>query len=183
MPSHSQSAFKFSNFHGFTIVEALISITIIVLISTLSLPNLRRFNDDQQLKSDTEKLVTVLRLAQSNAQNRIQPSQSFTGCTDPLQAVNWQVLFDPANRLYKMGYICDYASHNVAITTPQLTNSLSVGVNMQLPTGCQNFVDFYQNTSYSNCFSSGTFNITLSSTKTSTIRTITVNQGGSISVQ
>lgn len=68
---------------GFTLIEILITISIVLLITTMAVPNLKRFSQDQELDEAASNLVQVLRLAQSSAYSSVrcsngQPSSSWT---------------------------------------------------------------------------------------------------------
>lgn len=68
---------------GFTLIEILITISIILLIAAVAVPNLKRFTSGQQLDEAASNLVQVLRLAQSSAYSSVrcsneQPSSSWT---------------------------------------------------------------------------------------------------------
>ncbi len=52
---------------GFTIIEILIAVTIIVLITVVALPNLRNFNQGQDVDNARSALFDDLRLAKSKA--------------------------------------------------------------------------------------------------------------------
>ncbi len=69
---------------GFTLVEVLVAISILVIIGAVSVPNLMHFNESQILQNTTSDLVRVLRQAQSSA-------NSHTQCTSVLIAKDWEV--------------------------------------------------------------------------------------------
>lgn len=68
---------------GFTLIEILVTISIVLLIAAVGVPNLKRFTSDQQLDEAASNLVQVLKLAQSSANSSVrclngQPSSSWT---------------------------------------------------------------------------------------------------------
>lgn len=52
---------------GFTLIEILISITIIILFSGITLAYYNNFTEDQKLKSESKRLISVLALARKMA--------------------------------------------------------------------------------------------------------------------
>jgi len=59
------------NSNAFTLIELLITITIIALVSAIVIPGLRNFNRGQELDVGTSMLYDGLRLAQSKANSSI----------------------------------------------------------------------------------------------------------------
>jgi len=62
---------------GFTLLEILVAISIIVLLSSLGLASYVKFNRRQIVEQSTAKIVSELRLAQSFAANQQKPE---SGC-------------------------------------------------------------------------------------------------------
>lgn len=54
---------------GFTLIELLVVVGIIILVLTISVPSFRTFSRKQTLKSEAEKMVARLELAQSKAKS------------------------------------------------------------------------------------------------------------------
>lgn len=67
---------------GFTLIEIITAMLIISVIFAAAFPNLRRFNQGQDLEAATSELIQVLKLAQSNAMSEIScgtfPANSWT---------------------------------------------------------------------------------------------------------
>lgn len=57
---------------GFTLIEIIVTIGIIILVSTVTLPNLRQFNEDQKLESASSEFIQTLKQAQSGARSSIR---------------------------------------------------------------------------------------------------------------
>lgn len=78
------------NSKGFTLIEILVAIAIIGLIGVVAIPNYRKFQEDQQVTTDSGNLVQALKLAQSNALTSVQSPQ----CSPPSFSVTvgWDVL-------------------------------------------------------------------------------------------
>lgn len=52
---------------GFTLIEILIAISIVVIVSAVALPNLRNFSNDQDLDNKISELKNILRKGQSSS--------------------------------------------------------------------------------------------------------------------
>lgn len=57
---------------GFTLVELLIAILIIAVISTVTIPNIKKFGTDQQLNDAANNIINVLKQAQSGDMSDIR---------------------------------------------------------------------------------------------------------------
>lgn len=60
-----------TNSFGFTLVEIITAMLIIAVIFAAAFPNLRRFNQGQELDSSVSDLIQALKLTQSNAMSNI----------------------------------------------------------------------------------------------------------------
>lgn len=74
---------------GFTLVEVLVAITILALIGAVAIPNLRQFNQSQEVDNASADLLRVLRQAQSSASSGTA-CESSVG-TNPIVALYWGV--------------------------------------------------------------------------------------------
>ncbi|EKD90596.1 MAG: hypothetical protein ACD_30C00112G0037 [uncultured bacterium] len=52
---------------GFTLIEILVAISIVVIVSAVALPNLRNFSNDQDLDNKISELKNILRKGQSSS--------------------------------------------------------------------------------------------------------------------
>jgi prepilin-type N-terminal cleavage/methylation domain-containing protein len=82
---------------GFTLIEIIIAITIISLISALIVPNLRNFNQNQQLEEVATDLVQALNQTQSNAMSRI-------ACPNNFPTTEWRIKISPTG--YQQTAVC-----------------------------------------------------------------------------
>ena len=88
------SELRTPNHKGFTLVELLIAILIILVISVLAIPNIKKFSQDQEIEDASNSVINVLRLAQSNAMSSIK-------CSGSLASSNWVAEFQKTTfRLY-----------------------------------------------------------------------------------
>lgn len=82
--------YRISMPRGFTLVEILVAITIVSLVSVVAIPNLRNFNNDQELDNAISNLEDTIRRAQSSASSNI-------GCSNGNQSVGWVVSISNSN--------------------------------------------------------------------------------------
>lgn len=69
---------------GFTLIETLVSVSIVALLAVLVLPNLRSFNNDQVVNSNLTNLLNALKQTQTNAQSGI-------ACPNNLSTTSWVI--------------------------------------------------------------------------------------------
>ncbi len=178
--------------NGFTLIEILVSMSILAIVTAVGIPTLRNFSETQLLNNELDKLASTLRQAQSYAQANVQPAptplstQLTAPCANNL-ILNWEVLIYADN--YSIGTICqDPASVPTQMTTANIktTTNLVSNLALQAPSGCPLpwFVTFTRKSTYFSCGSSNTISFTLTDTQLpGIIKTITINQGGSINAK
>jgi prepilin-type N-terminal cleavage/methylation domain-containing protein len=83
---------------GFTLIEILITIAILALVLGISIPNLRRFNQDQGLAEGVSNIVQVLRQAQSNTMSGIR-------CSNGKPSSDWSI--ELMGTSYSFKALCD----------------------------------------------------------------------------
>lgn len=81
---------------GFTLIEILISISVIAILSGIGITAFTQFNRRQLVVSSARKLITDLRLAQSKADSSEKPAD----CTGDL--LSYQVDIDHSARKYSI---------------------------------------------------------------------------------
>lgn len=183
---------------GFTIVEVLVSVSIIALVVGLTLPNLRRFNETQILTNESGRLVSTLRQAQSNSSGgqtcAIAPNVGSL-------PTSWRVYFYGVvnNYQYSVRAVCPNpgpGGTEEEKSNNQLSSNISIGLTSSggctVPTNLSQtspYIEFIRDltnqTSLNfNCSSGSgsTFNITLTNTLINQTKTIQVNKGGSLVV-
>ena len=81
---------------GFTLIEILISVSILSLITGLSLASFSRITTNQSLTTAENDLVSMLQLVKSRAQSQVKPS----GCTDTDTLGYWYVYLQNTTSYY-----------------------------------------------------------------------------------
>lgn len=105
---------------GFTLIEILVTISLLALVTLIGLPNLRKFNSDQGVENSVSDFVQVIRKAQSNSQSRIK-------CSGNRTSVNWSVKISDKSH-YQLNVTClnpDNSSTPFPVNTYMLPSNLS----------------------------------------------------------
>lgn len=156
---------------GFTLIEILVAFAIISIISVISVPNLRKFINDQELNNTSSDLVRILRQAQSGAMsgvicNPLQPSKDWRVNINLSSSVNYKLFCRNTSNLDSVKY--DY-------TAPSIASN---------PAGCQPLeVYFTKNKTEFRCNGSpsSATSVSISLSKNGRSYYVTVTNGGSIS--
>lgn len=72
---------------AFTLIEILIAIAIISVVAVVGIPNLRKFNENQEFSNDVSNLIRKLKQAQSS-------SHSSIVCSNGSTSTSWSVKLD-----------------------------------------------------------------------------------------
>lgn len=169
--------------HGFTLIEILVVVSLLSIAAVMVVPNLRKFNEDQELESSANSLKEALRIAQSSSISGIKCSS--------LPSSNWRVSL--LQNQFNISALCkDPTTLDLPSPEPRSTTSFPSGVaisadNCQPSTGSVN-ADVIFTKGIPEFFCTGTpqglaagpFIITLTSSKTGQNRQVTVNNGGII---
>lgn len=85
---------------GFTLVEVLVALSLVIIITAMTVPTYGRFIDRQSLKQDAFNLKTDLESAKARSLSNIEPSAAAsgaaawglraTGGTNQYQLGNWE---------------------------------------------------------------------------------------------
>lgn len=99
---------------GFTLVEILIAVGIIVLIAGIAIPNLRSFSEDTTLSQAANNVSENIRKVQANAFSGVK-------CSTGDISTSWSVFFIPAQNRFEL--ICNYSVDNIetSITEESIT--------------------------------------------------------------
>ena len=99
---------KFQSPAGFTLVEILISISIIALIGITFFPNLRKFNSEQQYRNESSSLKDSI----ESAKNMFTTSKR---CTAAKAVLSWSVLLTTTGSLsYNQKASCVSATQTIS---------------------------------------------------------------------
>jgi type IV fimbrial biogenesis protein FimT len=131
---------------GFTIIELLVTVSIVALLVTLSIPSFRTATNNRQTHAVAEMIQTGLRLAQATAVQQGRPTifcltnsapdSSLISATDPNpncadNGKNWFIqtknLFNDDNPTYVQGGSFANITSNVTITGPGLVTFSTLG--------------------------------------------------------
>lgn len=163
---------------GFTLIEILISISILALIAAISLPNIRKFGEDELIKAAASNLTQFLRKAQANAQTGVK-------CPNGEISQSWVVDFVPAS--VKADLLCMYIDDALSsITQSSLKfNDVSFDIFCNLNPATDKkltltSISVGESKITSACASGEVFTITLTSLRTAQTKSIKVDSGGVI---
>ena len=148
---------------GFTLVEVLVSLTVIGLLFGFGFANFRDFSRRQAVASTGRMVIADLRLAQSKALSGEKPSS----CTGNLSTYNFVISTDS----YWIDAVCSGAS----VTTK--TQPLPSGISM---TSTQNTISFKVLGQGTNITAGGSVVITLTQAGTNNTSSVTVTSGGEV---
>lgn len=150
---------------GFTLIEILVSISIVSLLTGLTIAGYGTFNKKQTVKTAAYQLASNLRLAQQKAISGEKPS----GCTGNLQS--WQINITANN--YSQVVVCINPDFSTTINTtvfPTNVTSSTGTITFSAMTG-------------SVTAGAGTYTITGNYSGTTYSNTIEITQSGGINVQ
>ena len=153
---------------GFTLIEVLISLTIIGLLFGFGFANFRDYSRRQQLLSVARNLKGQIRLVQSKASAGEKPDDIKCNGTNTLSSYSFQIVSTTSYRT-----VANCMGGNVTIKTENLPD----GISMSPTSGIISFKVLGQGT---NITAGGSFVITLTHTGTGSTSLVTVTAGGEI---
>ena len=116
------------NKNSFTLIELLITISLIIIFSGLSLASYHQFNETKKLEVETKKFVEVLELAKKKIQSgdkenfdTLNPPSKYSGC----DLIAYKVTINPPTQYSLKAYIC--ANGN---TSCSLSNNVCIDANI-----------------------------------------------------
>jgi prepilin-type N-terminal cleavage/methylation domain-containing protein len=192
---------------GFTLVEVLITISILAMVGTVGIPGYRRFNGIQQVYKSSAELTRSLKAIQTKSQSQIQ-------CSDGLPSLGFVLKFtsastytlitkclktdatirdDSITQSFAKGTI-SAVNTNLSSCTIATVNGLSIyftnpstNPSLILTNPIQNSQIHFVHTDTNNaCLSASAvtqLQLTLSDVGLGVSKTITINRGGAIYVQ
>lgn len=182
---------------GFTLIEILVSLSIVGILAALTIPNLHRFNEQEILQTEVGKILSVLRQAQSNAQSGLI-------CPNSGGAANqWQVTFSSSgtgeNTIYSYSLIARCLNDTInevrqTFTIPQGITLAIQGTNNVINNGevatCtlnqNSHIAFTRTTTQLLCSDISTLNdmtIVLTNSSINTSKRLIIKNGGSINAE
>ncbi|HLD26527.1 MAG TPA: hypothetical protein VJB63_01025 [Patescibacteria group bacterium] len=112
---------------GFTLIEILITTTIMIVFTGLSFAGYRYFNEQRKFEEETKRIVSILELAKKMATTGQQPPSYIPGNTNPCHIFNGGYLFQSVSNNYKL-----YATNNQAGCFSTVTQLYNLPSNFQL---------------------------------------------------
>lgn len=161
-----------TNKSGFTLVEIIVAISITLIIATIGIASFVELNRRQLVDQSTKKILADIRLAQNMALSQQKPDSgtctSLTGYTFTLSSVGniYSYTIDP---------VCSPAFSDPSWHSKSVTGIQGVAI-----TGFSKLT-FGRGTTAAQWVGGNT--LTITSSVSSITRTITVGQGGDITVQ
>ncbi len=175
------------NERAFSLIEIMVSLSLVALISGIAIPNLRNFNRTQEIDNASSQIINVLKTAQSSANSRIQ-------CPAGENSSSWFVDLKTSGTgdAYSLGSVCQSGTESFAIENSQISANPTDPTSFQVNSNrCpdQTIRIYFTNLSVSyQCIGGvatpGGATITISSgancTAPSICRNIVIEQGGTI---
>lgn len=167
---------------GFTLIEILVTVSILALITVVSIPNLRKFSQDQTLNDTASRLLRTLERARSSAFAKISCSNK--------PSTSWKVAFTSVDYTLKAtcqdknSYPLPVETSETFITEDYSAKNISISTNSGCPTGIPEIIFSGNDVSFKcgngSLVSSTSLLITLSNNLGNSPVTISVNKGGAI---
>lgn len=168
------------NFRGFTLIEILIAIAILSLSAIIAIPNLRRFNDEQELNNASEDIVRTFREAQSSAASNIRcnngPSGKWFVELNNVAGVNYKLLCQNSSGVNESSP--RYQKNWTGISLGGVTSCAATSANSLKVEFVGNSITYWCGAT---SFSPANSAVSIVITKNSRSKTISINVGGVIS--
>lgn len=187
MPAEKNSNFKFKilNCPAFTLVELMISISIIAILTAAAIPSFTDFSKSQTLTQNFKTLKSDLRIAQS---------RSISGATVAGAAKAWGIYFVVGDNRYTI-FACapattlaEYSRYLHGNSSCSDVKNVNLGSQVKILSLVPNIVsilnvvfDAQNGAAYANTQSGKTITIRLSYTDGSSPLPVTITAGGGIS--
>lgn len=155
-------------YKGYTLIEVLVSLTIIGLIFSYGFVNFRDFARRQAVESAKRRLIAELRLTQELAFSGQKPEN--TNCTSPntLDGYYFEIL---SSTRYKVAALC--SGGEVDLKEVDLTGGIFLSIPSPNPI-------LFKILGHGTNISSGEISITLSQSGTTNTQTVTISTTGEI---
>lgn len=167
---------------GFTLIEILVAVSVLSIITVLSIPNLRKFSQDQELNDTSSNVLRLLERAHSSAAAKIK-------CSDK-PATEWIVSFTTTSYSLKATcqdistYPTPLASSETFITANYSSRGVAVTVSPVCISGYPDLVFSGNNINFrcsdGSLLTDNSLSLTLSDNRSNPPVTIVVDKGGAI---
>lgn len=88
---------------GFTLIELMVAMTIMVLLSSVGISSFVTYSRSQSLQNATQDIVTMLQLAKASSNSQVKP----TTCTDASETLDGYEIIITSSNTYTMGPVCN----------------------------------------------------------------------------
>lgn len=166
--------------NGFTLIEILIVVALLAITAVVVIPNLRKFNEDQDLISASNSLKQALRIAQSSASSGTKcstlPAQSWKVSIQTQQLNVVALCLDPSTQASPSPEARTPMAfpQGISVSSDNCGVLGNVGADIIFTSGKISF------TCNNGLFVSSPFIVTLSSSKSTQTMDITIDSGGLI---
>lgn len=156
---------------GFTLIEVLVAMAIVILLSTAGVGSLRKNTQRKVVENAATNVAAMLRKAQTNAAGGVK----YNCIAQPLKG--WQVIFDADNVNYHLQEACENGSDTIYPVFSVQDEKLPTGTSFSASTPAP---ILFRVVGQGVKFGSGTYIQPISITGFSTTISISVNTGGEI---
>ena len=109
-----------NSLEGFTLIELILAVSLIVIVSAVSMIGFTQYNDAQQLRNAALNVMLVLQQAKSKAQSQVKPDNIAACVTNRLES--YRVQF--TSTTYELNVVC--ASTATLIQSKQLPLGITI---------------------------------------------------------
>lgn len=119
-----RNKFAMTTKHGFTLIEMIVVITIIMIISTIGIASFVDYGRTQEVNTATLEIASMLQLARSRTISQIRPPDSVVQCSGKTLD-GYRVTFSDS-RNYLLKAVCEGNEYNLPNESRTLSSNLSI---------------------------------------------------------
>lgn len=123
----SRFKLKVKNFHGFTLIELIVSFSILSILSVVGVASFVNYSRSQVISSDRQKIITVLNTAKADASSQLKGKYDCQGTSQVLNG--YSVSIDTDQKTYYLKQECittvaPIVSSSILLNTYELSNKI-----------------------------------------------------------